>query len=73
MAGLEGLWAEYLPILIFFAIAGGLAVVAVGASFLAAGPLFSANIGLKYALADGLANAHSEYTTPAGGEPTNEL
>jgi len=36
MAGLEDLLTEYLPILIFFGIASGLAAVAVGASYLAA-------------------------------------
>ena len=36
MAGLEDLLKEYLPILIFFGIATGLAAVAVGASYLAA-------------------------------------
>lgn len=36
MAGLEGLLGQYLPILIFFGIAGGLAVVAVGASYIVA-------------------------------------
>lgn len=36
MAGLEGLLAEYLPILIFFGIAGGLAVIVVSASYIVA-------------------------------------
>jgi NADH-quinone oxidoreductase subunit A len=36
MAGLEDLLKEYLPVLIFFGIAGGLAVVAVGASYIVA-------------------------------------
>jgi NADH-quinone oxidoreductase subunit A len=36
MAGLDDLLFEYLPILIFFGIAGALAVIAVGASFIVA-------------------------------------
>ena len=36
MAGLEGLLGQYLPILIFFGIAGGFAVIAVGASYIVA-------------------------------------
>ncbi|MGZ0186851.1 MAG: NADH-quinone oxidoreductase subunit A [Alphaproteobacteria bacterium] len=36
MAGLDDLLVEYLPILIFFGIAGALAVIAVGASFVVA-------------------------------------
>ena len=36
MAGLDDLLVEYLPILIFFGIAGALAVIAVGASFIVA-------------------------------------
>src|SRR6516225_12378097 len=36
-------------------------------------PLFSARIGRRNPQAAGSASAHSEKTTPAGGEPTSEL